>query len=58
MVIEKAGVDESTLEEVKSFMYFEVLRTLIVDQFGSLDASYLESICEDLYGKILKRNIK
>lgn len=56
MIVEKAGLDEITPEEMKYFKYFEILKESIREQFGVLDASYLESISEELYGKLFEEN--
>ena len=39
---------------VKYFKYFEILKNSITAQFGELDASYLEAICEELYADIFE----
>lgn len=50
----KAGALEETTDEIKYFKYFEILKNSITAQFGELDASYLEAICEELYADIFE----
>ena len=50
----KAGILEETSDEIKYFKYFEILKDSVTEQFGELDASYLEAICEELYADIFE----
>ena len=56
VICEKANLSEEIPEEMKYFRYFEILNHAIREQFGELDASYLDAICEELYGKIFEEN--
>ena len=52
----KASVDDvdDLPDEMKYFRYFEILKSNIVHEFGNVDASYLESICEELYSELFE----
>lgn len=50
----KAKLPEQMPEEVKYFRLFELLKSAIREEFGDLNASYLESLCEELYGEIFE----
>lgn len=43
---------EDLPQEVQYFHYYSVLRTEITEQFGELDAVYLDALCEELYGAL------
>lgn len=47
--------EDGTSDEEKYFQYFEVIRTAIEQEFGSLNASYLEALCEELYASIFEK---
>lgn len=51
---EKVFFDEDTPEEMKYFKYFEALKSAVVGEFGNLNASYLEALCEELYAEIFE----
>lgn len=51
---EKAFFEQNTPEEMKYFKYFNVLKESIKQEFGNLNASYLESICEELYSEFFE----
>lgn len=51
-----AAISESIPDEVKYFKYFEIIKDCIKEKFGEQDASYLEAICEELYGIIFDDN--
>lgn len=55
-IIKKAALPEQMPDEVKYFKYFELLKNAIKAQFGDMDASYLESLCEELYSEIFEEN--
>lgn len=46
--------EDDTPEEMKYFRYFEVLKEIIKQEFGNVNASYLEAVCEELYGDIFE----
>lgn len=52
----KAALPAEMPEEVKYFKYFELLKSAIKAEFGDVDASYLESLCEELYGEIFEES--
>lgn len=56
IIHDKSGLDEDIPDEMKYFKNFEILKAIITEKFGTLDASYLESIAEELYGKIFEEN--
>lgn len=57
IICEKAHVTSDMPEEMKYFHYFEVLKMMIRAEFGDdVNASYLESLCEELYGTIFEEN--
>ena len=39
---------------MKYFKYFEALKSAVVGEFGNLNASYLEALCEELYAEIFE----
>ena len=55
----KEGVffDEDTPEEMKYFKYFDTLKKMITEQFGALDASYLEALAEEVYTRLFDEEI-
>ena len=55
-IVKKAALPEQMPDEVKYFKYFELLKNAIKAQFGDMDASYLESLCEELYSEIFEEN--
>ena len=52
MIIEKAAVQTALPEEMKYFKYFDALKEMITKQFGTLDASYLEALAEEVYTRL------
>lgn len=57
VICQKAHVSSDMPEEMKYFHYFEVLKMMIRAEFGDdVNASYLESLCEELYGTIFEEN--
>lgn len=48
---EKVYFEADTQEEEKYFKYFEIIREMIVQEFGALSPSYLETLCEELYAE-------
>ena len=53
-IIELANINESLPEEMKYFKYSEIIKNSVVQQFGEQDLSFLESICDEIYGKIFE----
>lgn len=51
-ISELAAISEVVPEEIKYFKYFEIIKNSIRNKFGEQDVSYLEAICEELYGII------
>lgn len=51
-IVTLAEVDADMPEEMKYFQYLEILKQKIEMEFGEVDASYLDSQCEELYGRI------
>lgn len=48
--------EEGTPDEMKYFKYFEGIKTTVTQEFGSLNASYLDALCEELYAEIFEEN--
>lgn len=46
--------EEGTPDEMKYFKYFEGIKAAVIQEFGSLNASYLEALCEELYSEIFE----
>ena len=55
-IVSKAALPAEMPDEVKYFKYFELLKNAIKSEFGDMNASYLESLCEELYGEIFEEN--
>ena len=55
-IVKKAALPAGMPEEVKYFRYFEMLKSAIRAEFGEINASYLESLAEELYGEIFEDN--
>jgi hypothetical protein len=53
---ENVYFDEATPDEMKYFKYIELLKTKITDEFGSVNASYLDAICEEIYAELFEEN--
>lgn len=51
---ERVWFEEDTPDEVKYFKYFEGIKAAVTQEFGSLNASYLEALCEELYAEIFE----
>lgn len=43
-----------TSDEEKYFQYFEIIKTAVTQEFGSLNASYLDALCEELYAELFE----
>lgn len=52
MIIDKAAIQTALPEEMKYFKYFDALKNMITEQFGTLDASYLEALAEEVYTRL------
>lgn len=46
--------EDSTPDEEKYFQYFEIIKTAVTQEFGSLNASYLDALCEELYTELFE----
>ena len=46
--------EEGTPDEMKYFQYFEAIKTAVTQEFGNVDASYLDALCEELYADIFE----
>jgi uncharacterized membrane protein len=51
---ESVYFDEGTPEEMKYFKYSEILKSMITDEFGNINASYLDALCDELYSEIFE----
>lgn len=51
---ERVWFEEGTPDEMKYFKYFEGIKAAVIQEFGSLNASYLEALCEELYSEIFE----
>lgn len=54
---EQVFFDADTPEEMKYFKYFDALKSAVIAEFGSLNASYLEALCEELYAEIFEKGV-
>lgn len=55
-IVKKAALPVEMPDEIKYFKYFELLKNAIKAEFGDINASYLESLCEELYSEIFEEN--
>ena len=39
---------------MKYFKYFGAIKSAVTQEFGSMNASYLEALCEELYTEIFE----
>ncbi|MCD8037506.1 MAG: hypothetical protein LUE96_00180 [Lachnospiraceae bacterium] len=53
-VNEKLSFEENTPDEVKCLKYFEIIKDMVEQEFGVLEASYSEELCEELYADIFE----
>ena len=53
-IVELADCAEESQEEARYFAYFAVIKKKVEQKFGTLETSYLESICEELYAEIFE----
>lgn len=49
---QRVWFEEGTPEEMKYFQYFEAIKEAVTQEFGSLNASYMDALCEELYTEI------
>lgn len=49
-----AGNIDELPDEMKYFRYFAILKDNVKHEFGNVNASYLESICEELYSELFE----
>lgn len=54
-VRKSAWFEEGTPDEMKYFQYIEAIKTSVTQEFGSIDASYLDALCEELYADLFER---
>ena len=52
---ERVWFEDGTPEEMKYFKYFEGIKAAVTQEFGTLNASYLDAFCEELYADIFDR---
>lgn len=53
---ENIWFEDGTPDEMKYFKYFEGIKAAVTQEFGSLNASYLEALCEELYAEIFEES--
>lgn len=51
-IIEKANLSDKMPEEMKYFKYMAILKSMITEEFGELDASFLDSLSEEFYSDL------
>ncbi|MDE7324251.1 MAG: hypothetical protein K2N73_16370 [Lachnospiraceae bacterium] len=51
---ERVWFEDGIPDEMKYFKYFEGIKAAVAQEFGSLNASYLEALCEELYTEIFE----
>ena len=51
-IMEAVYFEESTPDEEKYFQYFAYLKAAVVQEFGTLNPSYLEALCEEIYAEL------
>lgn len=54
MVKEAVFFEEDTPDEEKYFQYFAYLQTAVTKEFGTMNPSYLEALCEELYAELFE----
>lgn len=52
LIQQNTAVADSLPDEMKYFKLFATLKSMISNEFGELDPSYLESIAEDVYSEL------
>ena len=53
---ERVWFEDGTPDEMKYFKYFEGIKSAVTQEFGSLNASYLDALCEELYAEIFEKS--
>ena len=53
-VKERVWFAEDTPDEMKYFKYFGAIKSAVTQEFCSMNASYLEALCEELYTEIFE----
>lgn len=51
---ERVWFEDGTPDEMKYFKYFEEIKAAVTQEFGELNVSYLEAVCEELYSEIFE----
>lgn len=51
---ERVWFEDGTPDEMKYFKYSEGIKAAVSQEFGSLNASYLEALCEELYAGLFE----
>ena len=46
--------EAGTPDEMKYFQYFEAIKTAVTQEFGGMNASYLDALCEELYADLFE----
>ncbi|MDE5825207.1 MAG: hypothetical protein K2H91_11075 [Lachnospiraceae bacterium] len=54
LIKERVWFEDGIPDEVKYFQYFEAIKAAVTQEFGQLNASYLEALCEELYTNIFE----
>lgn len=52
IIVEKANLSDKIPDEMKYFKYMAILKAMITEEFGELDASFLDSLAEDFYSEL------
>lgn len=53
-IMEAVYFEEDTPDEEKYFKYFEYLKAAVIQEFGTMNNSYLEAVCEELYADLFE----
>lgn len=51
---QQAVFGEDTPEEERYFQYFDLLKDAVSQEFGAINTSYLEAVCEELYAELFE----
>lgn len=52
VIVERANLSDKMPDEMKYFKYMAILKTMITDEFGDLEASFLDSLSEEFYSEL------
>ena len=56
VVNDESGVAiEEIPQEMQYFYYYAVIKNAVTEQFGELEATYLDALCEEIYGMIFDK---